>query len=802
MNTSAPPQTRLAFSVPGQCAPPQKPPHVRQKNSRSTIFLSQLTASRRWVRRCLGTSFWVSATLASIGGFSLAHAGLAVFVSPTGEDNNDGSLQAPVQSLTRARDVVRQKKLAGALNQGDLTVWLAGGYYEQATSFRLTEADSGQPGARIVWRPLDGQSVHVTGDRQIPAEAFHPLSQPEIRQRLGPEAAAHVVVADLRALGISDFGRHRQFGHSISVEPAPLELFYQGTPMPLARYPNRGSLLIGVVVDPGSIPRTGDYSERGGTFTYTDNRHERWVGLEDVWLQGTFHYGFADDFLRVASIQPDSRKVRLAQPHLYGLASGKPFQHYVAMNILDELDEPGEWYLNRDASLLYFWPPAGLTNASIRVSMLADPIVWLSGASHVTIRGMTIENGRGIGVCLERGASNLVAGCTIRNVGTSGVFMGQGAEQTFPHITVDDYEGRPVSGRVGSLQNHLYRHTAWERQAGQGHRIISCEIYQTGSGGVALSGGSKRFLVPGNNAVENCRIHDFNRRNRFCWAGVNIDGCGNRVAHCEIYNSDCQGIYVHGNDHVFEFNDIHHVTLESDDTSPWYLGRDPSDCGNVVRHNYFHDCGNVDRMNMGIYCDDSTTSVLVHGNVFFRMRMTHGVLFSNSGWDIVMTNNVIVDPLAATFEISAHYYTWAANEAVDMFGEKGLLRRRLLEAVNVLAPPYRDRYPNLARYLDPISPNREWEGMRARRNLLAGNVIVRGGPEPVRRLGGPYAQCESSRNFITDHDPGFVNMSEGNFGLRPDAEAFARIPGFQPVLFDRMGPQPDEFVRSTTHHSP
>ena len=120
------------------------------------------------------------------------------------------------------------------------------------------------------------------------------------------------------------------------------------------------------------------------------------------------------------------------------------------------------------------------------------------------------------------------------------------------------------------------------------HRIQSCDVYNTGSGGIFLSGGSKVHLINGNNVVENCKVHDYNLRNKFLWAGINVNGCGNIVSHNEVYNAEFQGIFVYGNEHIFEYNNVHDVTTNSDDTSPWYIGRDPSNRGNIVRYNYFH----------------------------------------------------------------------------------------------------------------------------------------------------------------------------------------------------------------------
>jgi hypothetical protein len=720
-----------------------------------------------------------------------------VYVRPDGNDNNPGTKEKPVASLCAARDLVRKYKAINDLPEGGITVWIGKGQYDQKQPLILDENDSGEPGTPIVWRPVKDEKVTITGGITIPSEKFTGVTDKVISGRLSKDAARKVLQVNLKDLKVHDFGRIKQYGHAISVSAAPLGLFFGNETMALAHYPNDGYIQIGKVMDAGSVPRNRDYSGRGAIFEYTDPRHSVWAGEKDIWFQGSFNYGFADDNLLVESIDVQKKQIKLAMPSLYGVAGGKDYQHYVAHNILEELDTPGEWYLDKTSGILYFWPPADLKSGSVMVSILEDPIVCLEGASYVTIRDLTIEVGRGIGVYIERGSHNLIAGCTVRNVGTSGIFMGQGANQTFPFITHEDYEGVPVSRKIGNLQGQIYKYTAWDRKAGSDHGILSCDVYNTGSGGIYLSGGSKRKLVHGNNYVENCKIHNYNQRNKFLWAAINVDGCGNRIAHCEIYDSEWQGIYVRGNDHLFEYNNIHHVTLNSNDTSPWYIGRDPSDRGNVIRYNYIHHCGNTERMNMGIYCDDSSTGVLVFGNIFYKMNTIYGVLFSNSGWDLKMENNIVIEPVSRTVVISAHYYTWASGERIPMFGENGLIRNRLLKSVNIYEPPYSERYPELADYLKPIVDGKEWEGMRARRNVLSRNLIVGGAPEPVERLGGEYAQFEEINNFRTDSDPGFVDYKNENFNLRDDSEAFKKIPGFQPLPFDKMGLYSDEFRKVT-----
>lgn len=726
--------------------------------------------------------------LVSLCLFSSVHA-LERYVSPSGDDRNPGTLAAPWRTPEGARDGVRAWRHAQPAGANEaVTIWLRGGTYPLSRTFELTKQDGGTAGAPVTYAAYQGETVRLTGGREIPAKAFGPVRAADALRRILPESRPQVLEADLRALGITDFGAHRQFGHGLPVVPAPLELFWNDTPLQLARYPNTGAVAIGAIVDPGSMPRTGDYSNRGGRFNYTDPRHARWAGVADVWLQGYFNHGFADDKIRIAAIDPAKQEVTLASPHMYALGSGQNYNQYVALNLLEELDEPGEWYVDAVAGRLYLWPPGDAAAARVTVSVVEQALVALDQVSFVTLRGLTIEEGRALGLSIEGGADNRIVDCTVRNVGTAGILLGQGARQTFPHITADDYTGVPVSRELGSFQSHIYLDTVWERNAGERHIIQGCEIYNTGSGGVFLGGGSKRRLIPGNNVVTDCRIHDFNRRNRMGAAGVSVDGCGQRVVHNEIYNAEMHAIYVRGNEHLFEFNHVHHVALNSNDTSAWYLGRDPSDQGNVVRHNFFHEVGRPDRKwMMGVYCDDATAGVLVEGNVFYHVA-SFGTVYSNGGHDIVVRNNIFIAGYGPAYQLKSMWYDFGQDSIPYYFGAKGIYTRRLTKSVNIKEPPYSERYPLLKDWLDLLPDGKTYVGMRPRRNVFDGNVLVQ--HEETVRLVGKHAQTEFGENLHTQKDPGFVDAAKLNFQLRDDSVVYRALPGFKRIPFEQIGPRP------------
>ena len=716
-----------------------------------------------------------------------------LFVAMNGNDVNPGTKEKPFATLKRAREKIREIKNESGLPKEGITVWIRDGVYSFSKTFELDERDSGTESSPIIYRAYQNEKVRILGGVEISSNQVQQVKDKKLLERIiTEEARPYIKQVDLRKLGITDYGEHRKFGHGLPVVPAPLEFFINEQKMQIARYPNSGDIKMGKVIDPGSVPRIGDYENiRGGIFEYNDPRHKKWIGIDDVWLRGTFKHGYADDKIKIQWIDSVKKQVKLTTPHMYGLGYGAAYQQYIALNLLEELDEPGEWYVNKKTGILYFWPPEEVAASRFAVSILEEPLVALEGVSYVTIRDITFEIARGMGIYMERGQNNLIAGCTLRNLGTAAILLGQGARQTFPHITVTDYEGIPVSREVGSLSTHLYAHTTWDRKAGKNHGILSCDIYYTGSGGIVLGGGSKKDLIPGNNYVKNCLIHDYQLRNRSQWPGIKVTGCGNRVSHCEIYNGDLQAIIASGNEHVYEYNNIHHVVRNANDASAWYMGRNPSDRGTIVRYNYFHNVGRPDRKwTMDVYFDDGICGAEVYGNVFYKVA-SFGSVYSNSGQDIVVRNNIFIDAYGPALQLKSMWFDWAVGHIDTYFGEDGIYRKRLLEDINIKEPPYSTRYPNLLNFMDLTEDGRTYVGMYPARNLMENNLVYKHGE--TFRLVGVHAQFEFKNNFVSLKNPGFIDEESQNFQLKDDSIVYEKLPGFEKIPFEKIGLYVDKY---------
>jgi len=653
--------------------------------------------------------------LASVPLLAASGPARETYVAPGGRDTWPGTKARPFATLETARDVLRRMKVSGRMPKAGVTVWVRGGRYERTQVFELTAADSGTAEAPITYRAAPGQQVRLVGGKLV--TNFRPVKDAGVLARLDERARGEVLQADLRALGISDFG---------SVKGGGLEFFFQDRPMTLARWPNQGFVHIVDVVGGQPLDVRGTVGDTVGKFAYEGDRPKRWVGEKDIWLHGYWFWDWADEREKVEAIDTEHRVITLAPPyHTYGYRKG---QWYYAFNLLSELDSPGEWYLDRDTGILYFWPPGPIARGRPTVSVLPT-LVAMKGAEHVTLRGFTLEAARGTAVTITDGSHDQIVGCKIRNVGGYAVSI----------------------------------------QGGAGDTVYGCDIYQTGDGGIILEGGDRRTLTAAGHCAENNHIHHYSRWNRMYQPAIALNGVGNRAAHNLIHDAPHQAIAFSGNDHLIEFNEIHDVCTESNDAGAIYSGRDWTWRGTVIRDNLFRDITGFEGHGcVGVYLDDMLCGTTISSNIFYRVTQA---AFIGGGRDNTIENNVFVDCRPAV-HVDARALGWASYHV-------GTTMKERLLAMPYQQSPWRERYPKLVNILDddPAAP---------KGNVIARNIRVGGQWEDIEDAARPLVRLESN---LLDQDPRFVDPAHGSFQLRPDSPAL-RL-GFRRIPIEKIGPYRD-----------
>ena len=717
------------------------------------------------------------------------------YVSETGSDAWSGRLPSPNRARTdgpfatfhRAAEAVRALKRSGMFPNAGILISVRAGTYEFSRSLQLTTDDSGLKDGPVIWRAHSGEHVQIVGAKRV--EGFRKISGEPVRRRLDADCRDKILVADLAQQGIRSYGE-------ITPRGGPgIELFVQGKRMTLARWPNTDWLLIADVPQSGEkflhegLEREKRYNgvpvgRHYGRIAYDGDRPGRWSSENDLYVHGYWTWDWSDSYQRVQSIDTSKREITLAEPHHHYGYTKK--QRFYFVNVLEELDTPGEWYLDRKNGFLYFWPPAGFADGDASVSLLEDPLVSLENTSFVEFHGFHFERSRGSGIVVTGGSDNIVLGCTFRLLGNEAITINGGSR----------------------------------------HQVKSCDIFDVALGGIRLSGGNRRSLTPAHHSAINNHIHHYSTWIRTGQYAIMVDGVGNLVQHNLIHDAPHEGIYLRGNDHVLEFNDISRVCLETGDAGAIHTGRDWTWRGNVIRHNYFHDLQGPGLHGvMAVYLDDWASGFTVFGNIFYRSGRS---AFIGGGRDNVVENNVFVE-CRPSVHVDARGLGWAGyyfdGTRPELFDH--------LKDMKYQEPPYSTRYPELLslddgepavpknnRIVRNVSYGGRWidiydysafdfSVVTVKDNVIADPDLCRRrqtgqtGWDPyyldidrkdgyvLYKRGDPEILKEFKQNVFLQGDPGFMDFAGRDFRLKMDSPAY-RL-GVKPIPVEKIGLVADEY---------
>jgi hypothetical protein len=560
------------------------------------------------------------------------------YVAPAAAETADGSREHPFHTLEKARDAIRvlKKSRGGTLSKGGVEVRVTDGSYAVEQPLTLTAEDSGTAEAPIVYAADPGQMPIFRGGVRL--TAWKPIQNAGVRDKLDPAVRDYVLEADLRAHGVADWGDATALRH----RP---ELFVNGEPQTLARWPNEGFVKTGDILGTETFKVWNTIEGcKDGKFRYVEDRPSRWLDEPDVRLYGYWFWDWFEEYQKVASIDADKRVFTLSPPYSnYGYRKD---QRYYAVNVFRELDRPGEWYLDRRTGVIYWLPPEGieLSKAEIVLSAFDQPFVVMNEVEHVMFLGLALQEGRGDGIHIRGGADCLVAGCAMRQLGGDAVVI----------------------------------------EGGQHHGIFGCTMNTLGCGGARVAGGDRRTLTPGRHFVENCTVFDISRLKRTYTPAVHLDGCGNRIAHNLFEKMPSSAMRIEGNDHLIELNVIRNVVQESDDQGGLDMFGNPLYRGVVIRWNRWSDIrGGTQSGAAGVRLDDMISGVTVHGNIFERCgAVAFGGVQIHGGKENLVDGNLLLDCYAGV-----SFSRWGPKRWLESI--QGFLEQASQN-------PYSSRYPALA----------------------------------------------------------------------------------------------------------
>lgn len=565
-----------------------------------------------------------------------------------------------------------ENQLVSNVQKDTLFVCFKEGNYPLSESLKFNRKSVNQTNAPIVIKGLG--KVVFTGGATLANKKFKPIADATVREKIiCTEARKNVLEYDLFKNGISDLGEIKCIGFSRVAGATPVELFHNGERMTLARYPNAGNpyllkerttvipirKITNQGIDKVELPLDNSpvkpVQGNAGAFEYSDGRAKKWVNATDIWLDGIFARDWAWSLNKVNKIDTVKKTISLKYDEKYDLTAVHSF--FFATNLLEEIDVPGEYFIDRQKGKLYFYPPTDFNKKSsvLKLSGNEQDFLELKGISNWTIENINFEMGRYRAVNLDQCNAIVFKNCCFRNFGNMAIQV-----------------------------------------TGENNRIENCTITTIGGTAISLEGGNSTTLTKSNNTVIACEISDWAYYNRVYTPAIKLSGVGCNVIGNRINFAPHGAITFTGNDHLIERNEISNVLLEFRDFGAVYafIGRDQLMRGHIIRQNYFHNIGQVGEGVHAIYADEASSGWNIENNLFYKIGNKNArvsAIMSNSSSYLNIKNNLFLD-CSETFELSLHFATWGKKRYTDSFKKHW---EQQYSSSNAISDVYLKRYPEL-----------------------------------------------------------------------------------------------------------
>ncbi len=646
----------------------------------------------------------------------------AIYVS-NNVQSGDGSIENPFA------DVESALTLASNTEASDV-IYLREGIYTEPISINGMK--------NVIISAYPGENVKFTNSLKLSSQDFNAVSDSDIYNRIPESVRDNVLEYDLTAAGIDGAGIIPKISYNNGDSPYDV-LTIDGERCEIARYPNEGYTQV----------YNGTADETTMTFNYIYSRGENWLSAENMWVAGFWHNGWSVYSMPAEIVRVDEAIDSKVDHHYrittYGssgsILGGLPAGRFYVFNIPEEIDIPGEWFVDTDTNKLYVYAGDNFNNADIRFAYEDETMITVTDSKNIGITGLSFESIKGSAIYAE-GSSTRIYDCNFENVAR------------------------------GCIQ--IY---------GTDSLISSNTIHSVGSSGIRVTGGNVATLTPSNTIIENNEIYDYANDYRVYTPAIGVAGVGMLIKHNKIYDAPHVAIQFSGNEHIIEYNHIRNVLKESGDAGAIYCGRNLLGNGNIIRYNYFDGFKRVSYVDefgvtirysaladvVAVYLDDLFSGTTVYGNIMNNVDI--GVLMGG-GSNNIISNNIIMNKT----------YTKSYSISADSRGTDGR------DVSNVITSAKSIPYTNeLWSYKYPenlVSMSDENIGKPVN-NTITNNVMYNHNTLEIDDNVSSYGTVAD--NTVFDSEPGFVDYANGNFNLEEDAQVYNIIPEFKEIPFNRIG---------------
>ena len=707
--------------------------------------------------------------------------GQKIFVSTVGDDSGDGSEEEPLRTLEKAIDVANEMR-----EDSDklIEILLREGTYSVTNTIKIINSQKDDSLLKI--SAYQDEKVTINAGVDIPLSAMNIADSDFTNAIIDKPNAGSVLQYNLKDAQIEDFGEISLRGHLISDEKeAQAELSLNGEVQKLAGWPNGEYTGLIKPIDSNEYgKRTKSGIANGCSFKVNYDRPSQWSKPEQAWLSGTIGPNYEFDYYPVSRFDSKEKRVYLSRGALEKYYT-EPYYRFE--NVPEELDEPGEYYIDRQSGMLYFYPPEDAPKDSVLTITMSTPTLDVSrkapnsmfrieNSKNIVFENLIFKGGRGSAITGKNNSNIKFINCEINSFGENGIRFDASTD-----ITISDCKIHDV-GQDGIL-------------------FVSCGNYQT--------------LSPSNIVVSNNDIYNFARLERSYKTGIDFGyRCvGATAANNHIHNGPHAGMIFYGVNNDIYGNEFDNLVTEFSDMDALYCNNSnyPWERGNKIHNNYFHDIGKSSmngrhQINVrAIRTDNRGCGLHIYENLFYNIgdggngNGNNGIgAITAEGTRNRIFNNLFVDCNEAYFNTLQYKEIETADDGTlypdTIINSSGVEVANTINGAKVAdlkkrmenyLPVYGKQFPELYNYFYE-HPN------MSKTNEFKNNMIINiaiplsnfNGTQNEEGFRGSQMLTAASGNYVSTSDPGFVSYDNGNLELSSSATLLVEgLPKFEMSSF-------------------
>lgn len=707
--------------------------------------------------------------------------GQKIFVSAVGDDSGDGSEEEPLRTLEKAIDVANEMR-----EDSDklIEILLREGTYSVTNTIKIINSQKDDSLLKI--SAYQDEKVTINAGVDIPLSAMNIADSDFTNAIIDKPNAGSVLQYNLKDAQIEDFGEISLRGHLISDEKEDqAELSLNGEVQKLAGWPNGEYTGLIKPTDSNEYgKRTKSGIANGCSFKVNYDRPSQWSKPEQAWLSGTIGPNYEFDYYPVSRFDSEEKRVYLSRGALEKYYT-EPYYRFE--NVPEELDEPGEYYIDRQSGMLYFYPPEDAPKDSVLTITMSTPTLDVSrkapnsmfrieNSKNIVFENLIFKGGRGSAITGKNNSNIKFINCEINSFGENGIRFDASTD-----ITISDCKIHDV-GQDGIL-------------------FVSCGNYQT--------------LSPSNIVVSNNDIYNFARLERSYKTGIDFGyRCvGATAANNHIHNGPHAGMIFYGVNNDIYGNEFDHLVTEFSDMDALYCNNSsyPWERGNKIHNNYFHDIGKSSmngrhQINVrAIRTDNRGCGLNIYENLFYNIgdggngNGNNGIgAITAEGTRNRIFNNLFVDCNEAYFNTLQYKEIETADDGTlypdTIINSSGVEVANTINGAKVAdlkkqmekyLPVYGKQFPELYNYFYE-HPN------MSKTNEFKNNMIINisiplsnfNGTQNEEGFRGSQMLTAASGNYVSTSDPGFVSYDNGNLELSSSATLLVEgLPKFEMSSF-------------------